>query len=108
MCWELRYERDGFSVEAARKKRRPIAADHWSNNKPVLPTGSDFFLAAYRDLVSCRPDGGPIPWTAAMAYADRKGLEPDLADALWAVVSRMDLAERRWRFDNAKTEVEGG
>lgn len=42
-----------------------------------------------------------------MAYADRRGLAPDLADAMWRVVSQMDLAERKWRFDNLKTETGG-
>lgn len=38
-----------------------------------------------------------------MAYADRKGLAPDVADTLWAVVNRMDNAERQWRVDDIKS-----
>ena len=40
-----------------------------------------------------------------MAYADRKGLRPDLASALWIVIFRMDLAERRWRLEALKQET---
>lgn len=59
------------------------------------------FEEAYRDLATERSDG-PIPWRAAMAYIDRKGLDPDLGDALWDVIRRMDLAERRWLLDEMK------
>lgn len=55
---------------------------------------------AYRDLVSCRPPEGPIPWDKVALYADRKGLEPDNADLLWAVIRKMDLAERSWITEN--------
>lgn len=37
-----------------------------------------------------------------MAYADRKGLMPDAAEALWTVVRKMDQAERRWQIENMK------
>lgn len=40
-----------------------------------------------------------------MAYADRKELPRDLADAVWTVVRLMDNAERRWRVEQLE---EGG
>lgn len=43
-----------------------------------------------------------------MAYAARKGLRPDIAEALWIVVHRMDSTERLWRYDQLKAEVGGG
>lgn len=43
-----------------------------------------------------------------MAYADRKSLAPDLADAVWTVVSKMDLTERSWRYEQLKAETGGG
>lgn len=101
----MRYERDGFSVRAARKKRRPLPPDHWFLNKPPRVRGADFYYTAYRDLGTCRPPDGPIPWDKAMAYADRKRLAPDLADALWTIVSRMDNAERRWRLEQLEQEA---
>lgn len=106
----MRYERDGFSVEAAHKKGRKLAKDHWYHDRPPDIPRTEFFFEAFRDLISCRPPDGPIPWTAAMAYADRKGLAPELATAVWEVVSRMDLAERQWRYDELKREagLEGG
>jgi hypothetical protein len=100
----LRYQRDGFSVEAARKKGRALPPDHWFLNPPPEFPGADWFYTAYRDLSTCRPADGPIPWTAAMAYADRKGVAPDVAETLWAVIRQMDNAERGWRLD----EIESG
>lgn len=43
-----------------------------------------------------------------MAYADRKGLQPDVADALWTVVRKMDQAERHWQIENLKAGDAGG
>ena len=42
-----------------------------------------------------------------MEYADRKGLAPDLADALWHVVHRMDDTERLWRLEELKAQNGG-
>jgi hypothetical protein len=43
-----------------------------------------------------------------MAYADRKGLAPDVADALWTVIRKMDQAERRWQIENVKRNLGDG
>ena len=103
----MRYARDGFSVEAARKKGRPIPEDHWYHQKPTLPPGVDVFTEAFRDLTTCRPPDGAVPWTATMLWADRKGLPPHFADVLWSVIRRVDLAERVWRADDMKREHGG-
>jgi hypothetical protein len=101
----LRRERDGFSVDSARKKGRPLP--DWYLDEPPQPQGCGFFYSAYRDLATCRTDG-PIPWTALKLYADDKGLDRDVRDALWNVVFQMDLAERRWHVDNIKPGGGGG
>src|SRR6185369_1400905 len=92
----------------AKKKRRPLPADHWYYDRPTLPEGVSLFLEAYRDLQTCRAPEGPIPWTAAMDWADRRGLSPELGDVLWGVIWRMDNAERNWRVEAIKSEVGGG
>lgn len=106
LIWVLRLDRDGFSVEAARKKRRPLP--QWYLDEPDEPPAASFFYNAFRDLVTCRSADGPIPWRDCMAYADRKGLAPDVADALWAVIRKMDQAERRWQIDNLKRQTGHG
>lgn len=103
----MRWARDGFSVEAARAKRRPLPDDHWFYDKPAIPPGLDLFMNAYRDLATCRPPDGAIPWTAAMQWAERKGLPPGFADVLWGVIWRVDLAERNWRAEDIKRETGG-
>jgi hypothetical protein len=104
----LRYERDGFSVRAAKAKGRPLPADHWYFDRPSPVVGSEPFYEAYSALATERHPDGPIPWSAAMAYACREGFERDLADALWIVVHRMDTIERQWRYDQLKAEIDGG
>jgi hypothetical protein len=69
--------------------------------------GTGWLLEAYRDLSSCRPADGPIPWTAVTLYADKTGLEPDVGELLWSVVRRMDHAERKWMMDNSAGSGEG-
>lgn len=102
----LRLDRDGFSVAAARKKKRKLP--QWYLDEPPEPPEAGFFYDAFRDLSTCRPpDGGAIPWDKAMAYADRKGLRPDVANALWTVMRKMDQAERRWQIDNLKPGTVG-
>jgi len=103
----LRYERDGYSVRSAKKKRRALPPDHWSLNEPPQPVGCEFFYEAYRDLSTCRQTDGPIPWDRTMDYAERKRLAPDVANALWSVISRMDVTERRWRVEQIKAESGG-
>jgi hypothetical protein len=102
----LRLDRDGFSVDAARKKKRPLP--DWYLDEPPDPPGSALFYDAFRDLATCRPpDGGAIPWDKVMAYADRKGLASDVTDVLWTVMRKMDQAERKWQIENLKTTGSG-
>ncbi len=95
----MRYQRDGFSVEAAIKKKRPIPEDHWYHKKPPVLPDATMFWVAFRDLQSCRAPDGPIPWTACMAYADRKRMPADVAMVLWAVIRRLDIVERNWHAE---------
>lgn len=101
----MRYERDGFSVEAAIKKKRPLP--DWYLDEPPNAPGSAFFYEAFRDLQTTRHPEGPIPWDRAMAYAREKGLAPDLARALWIIVNRMDVTERKWRVEQLEAEAGG-
>ena len=102
----MRYERDGHSVQAAIKKRRKLP--DWYLNEPETVEGCGFFLNAYRDLSTCRPIDGPIPWTAVALYADKASLEPDVADLLWSVIRKMDLAERQWAVEDVKLRTGAG
>lgn len=52
--------------------------------------------------MTCRNGDGPIPWDKAVAYAERKGFAPDMADLLWTVIRKMDAADRDWQVSNLK------
>lgn len=65
-------------------------------------------FVAYGDLTTCRYPDGAIPWTAVREYATHKRLDPDVFDILWAVIKRMDRAERKWHSDNIKRELGRG
>jgi hypothetical protein len=43
-----------------------------------------------------------------MLYAEHKGLAPDVFDAMWAIVRRMDSAELEWWGEQVRHGVSGG
>lgn len=104
----MRWQRDGFSVESAWEKGRPLEDDHWFYDKPDRFDGDEFFYEAFRDLQTERQTDGPIPWSKCIAYADRRRLSPEVGDVLWAVIRRMDAVERRWRVEELRQEFGGG
>ena len=53
--WELRYERDGFQVEAALRKNR--ATPEWYDNEPIIEPTDIFYIKAFHDLSTCRISG---------------------------------------------------
>lgn len=66
---------------------------------------ASFFWRAYRDLATCRQPDGPIPWSVAVAYGERKGLDPNALEVFWSVIRQMDQVERQWRIDNLKGQT---
>jgi hypothetical protein len=90
-------------VDSARKKKRKLP--QWYLDEPDEVEGAAFYFEAYRDLVTCRPLDGAIPWDKVTLYADRKGLEPDNADLLWEIIRRMDTVERKWNAENLELET---
>ena len=103
LLFELRNERDGFQVEAAQKKGRPLP--DWFAEQPDLQPGDDFWLSAFFELSTTRHDGGPIPWDKIMLYADRSGLDGDLAGTLQAVIRSMDSAFLKWTAEQRKRDA---
>lgn len=43
-----------------------------------------------------------------MEYCDRMRYGPDIADAIWIVIHKMDIVEREWRIEELKQESGGG
>jgi len=89
--WELRFRRDGWSVETGLVKGRE--PPDWYLEEPELLEGDELFLRAYWTLDSERSMGfsaGRIPWSKAIDYGVRLGLVPRMCDALWRIISTMD------------------
>lgn len=66
-------------------------------------------LTAWRDLSTERPIGfgvaGPIPQSKVWAWAERKGLDEETAEILWAVICRLDNDRARRETSKAKLEA---
>lgn len=85
-------------MQAALAKGRPLP--EWALNEPPLYKGDDFFLTAFYDLSSCRPNSeagpGPIPWDKTVEYSDRAGLDQDMGLAFVHIVRELDSAYIAW------------
>lgn len=58
----------------------------------MLP-GEEFYLEAFWSLSTERQVGqalGRIPWSRAMLYAVKEGVEPDMLGPFWRILYEMD------------------
>lgn len=89
----MRFNRDGFSVEAAIRKGRPLP--EWYDDEPLIDPVDIFYLKSFYDLSTCRSSGmsiGQIPWTAMITYATHYGLAWDVTEAFIDIMREMDEA----------------
>ena len=109
MIWELEYNEKEFQLQAREVKGLP--PPDWAMNEPPLYPGDDFFLTAFYDLSTCRSFGespGPIPWDKMVEYADRKELDPDVADAFISILRQMDSQYLKWYTTEMKKRIPKG
>lgn len=105
LLWELRCERDGFSVDAAIAKSRPLP--EWYLKEPVLVDGDYFYLKAFSELSTGRQIGamggvGPISWRDLRDFASEAGLEPDVAAGFYIVMRSMDDAYLEYQAEESR------
>lgn len=94
----MRYNRDGYSVEAAIVKGR--ALPEWYLDEPQLQIGDHFYITAFSDLNSCRQVGmgvGEIPWDKVIEYGRYKGLDDTMMEVFRIIMKEMDRAFLRWQ-----------
>lgn len=99
----LRFQRDGYSVDAAIAKGRPLP--EWYVDEPLTMPADDFYFTAFDRLSTCRQLGmglGPIPWDKVIDYAHRCELDDEMTDAFVTIISQMDQAFRGWHDDQAE------
>lgn len=89
------------------KKR---ALPQWYLDEPPMPDGWEFYLRAFNDLGTCRQIGmamGPLPWDKIVDYADRMGLEADVAEDFVRCLRDMDTEYMEWeRTSRPKPKTE--
>ena len=67
-----------------------------------------FYIQAFQDLNTTRALGfsvGPIPWDRIAEYADRLGLERDVAAGFVLVIRMMDAAYTDWARKEAERQA---
>jgi len=101
--------RDGWAVESGQYQRSTGRDPEWgSQGCPELQRGDAFYIRAFWELSSCRQYAqgtiGPIPWTAAMAYAEHAGLDREMSDVFLEVVRGLDATWIEWQSQQRKTK----
>ena len=96
LIWLLRYDRDGYSVEAAEIKGREFP--QWFLDRPDEDFNDGFYIRAFDILNTCRVGGdqGCIPWNHIIQYGQREGLDDDMLNVFIIVIMTMDAAYRNW------------
>lgn len=95
MNWELRYSRDGFSVEAAIKKKR--ALPEWYLDEPSIDEVGVFYISSFLELNTTRYfDMGRVPWGECLRYAKHKGLDKGNINTFISIIGRLDDAYLSW------------
>ena len=103
----MRLSRDGFSIDAAIEKGRPLP--DWYLDEPPILDSDAFYLNAFDSLSTTRQSGfngpGPIPWDQVLAYAADAGLDEEMIVIFKDVVRAMDVAYMEWVSDNQKRKT---
>lgn len=107
MKWDLKYAEDGWQIETAIAKNRPLPA--WADDEPDVFAGDEFYLTAFNELSTCRPIGdatGPIPWDKIVQYASFKGLEYIMIDPFIRIIRSMDSVYLSWIAEKQKKKAD--
>jgi hypothetical protein len=106
LVWELRCQRDGFSIDAGIEKGR-TTLPAWYLAKPPITENDRFYLTAFTRLTTTRNNGfgiGKIPWDKIVQYAAIKQLDPQMTDVFVEVLCSMDDGYLKWNADNREAE----
>ena len=93
----MRLERDGFSVDAAIRKGRPLP--EWYEDEPVIESADIFYLKSFYDLSMSI---GTVPWTAMLEYASHYRLSWDVTEAFIDIMREMDQAYIEYQTEEQK------
>lgn len=84
-------------MEVAEERKQPLP--DWYLEEPELQLGEQFFLEAFWELHTSRPQAfgpGQIPWHLIRLYAVDCGLEPDVMDSFKRIIREADNAYLDW------------
>ncbi len=91
----MRYERDGYSVDAARAKGRPLP--DWYLEEPPEHSMWYFYKEAFWNLSTERRfEFGPIPHSEIQMYGTCKGLDADMTETFVVLVRALDGSFLKW------------
>ncbi len=101
--WELRFEKEKYSIEAAVEKGREFP--EWFINEPETFPGDEFYLDAFGDLTTERQIGfslGQIPHSKIKQYGIDFGLDATTLDFFIRIIRSIDDKYLGWENDENK------
>jgi hypothetical protein len=104
----LRFRRDGFSVESAIVKGRPLP--DWYEDEPTLLPGDEFYLEEFWILHTTRPSSGGafgrIPFPEIERRGEiRHGMDEDAFRLFASVICSMDEGFLEWMSEEYKRNM---
>lgn len=103
MKWELKYQRDGWSIQSGKAKGRAIP--QWYLDEPQIDDLDLWFMEAFWDLTTTRSFGqvpGPISWSSIQFWASVHLLDSKTTSTLHWVIREMDNVYLDWMFKELK------
>lgn len=91
-------------IELAVRNRTPIPDKIL--NAPELQLGLSLYYSGFWDLTTCRPEAGPIPWTAIEMYCHSYELEGAQKEDFHFHITEMDSAYLDYRARKTQAKVE--
>lgn len=104
----MRYSRDGFSIESAKRKGRPLP--DWYTEAPEISMLDSIYLDAFWFLHTTRAFGmdiGPIPWDKCLLYAQYLELDRDLTECFFRIIFALDAEFLKWHAQVMEKQSKG-
>jgi len=89
LLWEIKYEKNGFSVQAAIAKNRPLP--QWYLDKPELDQFEEWLLVSFFELSNGRVDGKLISWRDIADYSTLHEFDPVFSQVFKEIIIELDV-----------------
>ncbi len=94
MLWELRYQRDGFVVDALLEREKPLP--DWVLDEPILEPFESFYIRGFYCLLTERRGGVCIPYSEIITFGERSGLDSAMLGTFTTIMWKLETVYNSW------------